>query len=462
MARFRWVGHDQAVGAIPQTHYASSGDLSIAYQVVGDGDVDVVYVPGWVSHVELQWEPSPTSGIIEGLARFARVITFDKRGTGLSDRSFGAGSLEDRMDDVRAVMDAAGVERAALFGVSEGGPLSMVFAASNPDRVTSLVLFASFARAVIGPDYPHGVSPEEVAAFIEAIPPLWGTGVLLAANAPDPPEGIDSVAAAGRFERHASTPGVATAIMRANAEIDVRDVLAAINVPTLIVHCDRDPFISVEHSRYLARHIEDAKYVELAGDFHVTWQPERYGPMFEAIEEFLTGTSHAYEPDRALKTVLFTDIVDSTPTAARLGDARWREVLDAHDTVVRRQLERFRGTEVATTGDGFLATFDGPARAIRCAQAIVEAVAAMGIHVRAGVHAGECEVRNHDLAGMAVHIGSRVAARAGADEVLVTSTVRDLVAGSGLEFESLGEHDLKGVPGSWQLLRALDRPRDGA
>lgn len=446
------------MGGIPETHYASSGDLSIAYQVVGDGDVDVVYVPGWVSHVELQWEPSPVSGFIHGLARFARVITFDKRGTGLSDRSLGAGTLEDRMDDVRAVMDAAGVDRAALLGMSEGGPLSMVFAASNPERVTSLVLFASFARAVSGPDYPHGASPRRAAQLLDAIPSLWGTGVLLSANAPDPPEGIDALGAAARFERHASTPGVATAIMRANVEIDVRDVLPAISVPTLIVHCDADPFISVDHARYLAGHIAGARYVEVPGDFHVTWRPERYGPALEAIEEFLTGTAHAHEPDRALKTILFTDIVDSTATAAQLGDARWRELLDAHDTVVRREVERFRGTEVSTTGDGFLVAFDGPARAIRCAHAIVDAVAAVGLRVRAGVHAGECEIRGDDLAGMAVHIGARVSARAEPGEVLVTSTVRDLVAGSGLDFEDAGDHALKGVPGTWRLLRALPQP----
>lgn len=439
----------------PETRYASSGELSIAYQVVGEGDVDIVYVPGWVSHVELQWEPSPTSGLIEGLTRFARVITFDKRGTGLSDRSLGAGTLEDRMDDVRAVMDAAGVERAALLGVSEGGPLSMVFAAANPGRVSSLVLFASFARAVSGPDYPHGVSPKVAAAFVESVPALWGTGVLLSANAPDAPHGVDAVGAAARYERNATTPGVATSLLRANVEIDVRDVLPAIKVPTLIVHCDRDPFISVDHARYLAQHIDGAEYVEIDGDFHVTWRPERYAPMLEAIEAFLTGTAHAHEPDRALKTVLFTDIVDSTRTAARLGDARWRALLDVHDAAVRRELTRFRGTEVSTTGDSFFATFDGPARAIRCGHAIIDAVAAIGLRVRAGVHTGECEIRGSDLAGMAVHIGARVSALAAAEEVMVTSTVRDLVAGSDLGFEDAGEHELKGVPGTWRVLRAL-------
>ncbi len=439
----------------PQTRYASSGDLSIAYQVVGDGDLDIVYVPGWVSHVEMQWEPGPIRGFIAGLARIGRVITFDKRGTGLSDRSLGAGTLEDRMDDVRAVMDAAEVGQAALVGISEGGPLSVLFAASYPDRVQSLTLFASFARVVSGEDYPHGPSPEGALRAIARIPSLWGTGVMLSANAPDPPEGVDALALAGRFERHASTPSVAAAIMRANVDIDVREVLPAVRVPTLVVHCEGDPFISVEHSRYLAQHIEGAEYVEFPGDFHVTWRPERYGPVLEAIEEFLTGTAHLHEPDRVLKTILFTDIVDSTPTAARLGDTRWRELLDAHDGVVRRELERYRGTEVATTGDGFLAAFDGPARALRCAHAVIDALGAVGVQVRAGLHAGECEVRGQDLAGMAVHIGARVSALGGPGEVLVSRTVRDLVAGSGLEFEDLGEHHLKGVPGTWQLMRSL-------
>jgi pimeloyl-ACP methyl ester carboxylesterase len=443
------------VQGTPDTRYATSGELSIAYQVVGEGDVDIVFVPGWVSHVEMQWEPNPVLGFVDGLGRIGRLVTFDKRGTGLSDRSLGAGALEDRMDDVRAVMDAAGVERASLVGLSEGGPLSILFAASYPDRVRSLVLYASFARAVSGPGYPHGVSPQDALAFVDLVPSLWGTGQVLTANAPDPPPGFDAVAAAARFERHASTPGVAAAIMRANVDIDVRDVLPAINVPTLVVHCDRDPFISVDHGRYLAAHIEGATYLEIEGDYHLSWRPERYAQALEAIAEHFTGSAHAPEPDRVLKTILFTDIVDSTPTAARLGDARWRQLLDVHDETVRREVLRFRGVEVGTTGDGFLVAFDGPARAIRCAHAIVAAVATAGLQVRAGVHAGECEVRGDDLAGMAVHIGARVASAAGADEVLVSSTVRDLVAGSGLEFEDRGEHDLKGVPGRWRLLRSL-------
>jgi pimeloyl-ACP methyl ester carboxylesterase len=440
---------------VPTTRYASSGDLSIAYQVVGDGDVDVVFVPGFVSHVELMWEPNPVRGLLEGLTRFARVIVFDKRGTGLSDRSLGAGTLEERMDDVRAVMDAAGLEQASLLGMSEGGPMSLLFAATYPERVRSLVLYAGFARAVSGPDYPYGVSPELAGQFVEALQAGWGTGTFMTANPSDVPPGDEPIRAAARFERNATTPGVAAAIMRANIDIDARHVLPAVTVPTLVVHCSGDPFISVEHGRYVAEHIDGARFVEVDADFHLTWAAERYGPVLEPIEEFLTGVAHAPETDRVLKTVLFTDIVDSTATAAELGDARWKEVLDAHDVAVRRQVVRFRGTEVATTGDGFLLAFDGPARAIRCAHAIVEAAVEVGVHVRAGLHTGECETRGDDLAGMAVHIGARVAATAQADEVLVSSTVRDLVAGSGMQFEERGEHQLKGVPGTWRLLRAV-------
>jgi class 3 adenylate cyclase/esterase/lipase len=443
------------MGDVPTTRYASSGDLSIAYQVVGEGDVDIVYVPGFVSHVELLWEPNPLRPLVEGLARFARVVVFDKRGTGLSDRSLGAGTLEERMDDVRAVMDAAGLEQASLMGLSEGGPMSLLFAATHPERVRSLVLYGSFARAVSGPDYPYGVSAELASAFIEDLQANWGTGTFSAANAADPPPGEEPLRAAARFERNTTTPGVAAAIMRANIEIDARHVLQAVTVPTLVVHCSRDPFISVEHGRYMAEHIDEARFVEVDADFHLTWSAERWGPVLEPIEEFLTGVAHAPETDRVLKTVLFTDIVDSTATAAELGDTRWKDLLDAHDIAVRRQVARFRGNEVATTGDGFLVAFDGPARAIRCAHAIVDAAAEVGVRVRAGLHTGECETRGDDLAGMAVHIGARVAAAAQPDEVLVSSTVRDLVAGSGMEFEERGTHQLKGVPGTWPLLRAI-------
>ena len=443
------------MGATPETRYATSGELSIAYQVFGDGDVDVVFAPGFVSHLELMWEPGPFRGLMEGLARFARVIAFDKRGTGLSDRSLGAGSIEERMDDVRAVMDAVGLERAALVGVSEGGPMSLLFAATYPERVQSLALFGSFARTVNGPGYDAPLDPETAGRMVDTIPSLWGTGGVLALPTADQPPGEDAALAIARFERNASTPRVAHAIMRANIEIDVRDILPSIRTPTLIVHCSGDPFIDVVHGRYLGEHIPGAKYVEIDADFHITWRAERYAPVLEALEEFLTGEVHAYEADRVLQTILFTDIVDSTRTAAALGDNRWREILDAHDHAVRQEVRRHRGREIATTGDGFLVAFDGPARGIRCAHAIVAAAAAQGVQVRAGLHAGECERRGDDLAGLAVHIGARVAGAADPGEVLVSSTVRDLVAGSGLQFEDRGDHELKGVPGRWQLLLAV-------
>ena len=443
------------MGGTPETRYATSGELNIAYQVFGDGDVDVVFAPGFVSHLELMWDPGPFRGLMDGLGRFARVIAFDKRGTGLSDRSLGAGTIEERMDDVRAVMDAVGLERAALFGVSEGGPLALLFAATYPERVQSLALLGSFARTVSAPDYPAPLDPETTREMVDAIPSIWGTGAVLALPTSDQPPDEESLAAIARFERNSSTPRVAHAIMRANIEIDVRDILPSIRTPTMILHCARDPFIDVVHGRYLGEHIPGAQYVEIDADFHITWRAERYAPILEALEEFFTGEIHAYEPDRVLQTVLFTDIVDSTRTAAELGDARWRAVLDSHDHAVRQAVRRHRGREITTTGDGFLVAFDGPARGIRCAHAIVAAAAGLGIPVRAGLHAGECERRGNDLAGVAVHIGARVAGAAGDGEVLVSSTVRDLVAGSGLEFEDRGEHELKGVPGTWQLLLAL-------
>ena len=445
---------------ISDTRYARSGELSIAYRVAGSGPVDIVFIPGFVSHVELVLEPGPLRPLFEGLARFGRVIFFDKRGTGLSDRSLGAGTLEERMDDVRAVLDAEGLASAAIFGLSEGGPMSVLFAATHPQRVRSLVLMASYARTVQGDGYPHGPTRDEVEPFLEWLEATWGTGAVLAGNTADAPPGDEPVRLAARYERNASTPGVAASIMRANTEIDVRHVLAAIRVPTLVVHCTDDPFVDVTHGRYLAEHIEGAELVELDADFHVTWNAERYGPALEATERFLTGSSHAAEPDRVLKTVLFTDIVDSTRTAARLGDARWRELLDAHDRLVRTELVRFRGEEIATTGDGFLAAFDGPARGIRCAQSIVAQSGAAGLPVRAGLHTGECELRGSDLAGLAVHIGARVAAQADGGEVLVSSTVRDLVAGSGIGFVDRGEHQLKGVPDSWRLFAVAGDPSD--
>jgi class 3 adenylate cyclase len=418
---------------------------------VGEGPFDLVLVPGFVSHLELNWE-EPGRALQERLASFSRLILFDKRGTGLSDRPGGLPDLETRMDDVRAVMDAAGSERAALVGTSEGGPMELLFAATYPERTSALVLWASFARTIQGEDYPFGNSAETAESTFEWVRRAWGQGRVIDRIAfQDAPRDESMQRQLARFERNSATPALAAAALRFGAQTDVRLVLPSVSAPALVLHRTGDPLIPVECGRYLAEHIEGAKYVELAGPFHLSGAGQDE-TMLDEIEEFLTGKRHVPEIDRVLKTVLFTDIVGSTEQAAQLKDRRWKEVLDAHDATVRRELERFHGQEVKTTGDGFLAAFDGPARAIRCAQAIASRSRAIGIDVRAGLHSGECEVRGEDLAGMTVHIGARIAVLARPDEVLVTSTVRDLVIGSGIGFDDRGRHTLKGVPGEWQVL----------
>ncbi|MGA8218139.1 MAG: adenylate/guanylate cyclase domain-containing protein [Solirubrobacterales bacterium] len=456
--KLRRVGDDlareeeaSARGEGAETRYAKSGDLSIAYQVVGSGR-DVVFVAGSVSHVELGWEGPPTGPLQRRLSGCGRLITFDKRGLGLSDRSAELPTLEQRMDDVRAVMDAADCERAAVVGMSEGGPMALLFAATYPERVSALVLWATFARLSWAPDYPDGIDLEEAEAVCDQIEGSWGHGRVLPLIAmQDAPDDEATRRRFARFERSSATPAMAAAANRFSLYIDARPALSAISVPTLVIHRSGDPLINVAHGRYLAEHIDGARFSEYPGDFHES-ALGRDEEVLDEIEEFLTGTRREHEIDRVLKTILFTDIVGSTERAVRMGDRRWRELLDAHDSAVREELERFRGHEVKAIGDGFLAAFDGPARAIRCAQAITDKVGAMGLEVRAGLHSGECEARGDDLAGVAVHIGARVGSLAGPSEVLVTSTVRDLVAGSGVEFHDRGRHDLKGIPGEWQLL----------
>ena len=439
---------------VPETRYARSGELSIAYQEFGEGDLDLVFVPGFISHGDLSWHTPLFQGFYHRFGAFARVLTFDKRGTGLSDRSLGFGAAEDRMDDIRAVMDTAGYERAAVVGISEGGPLAILFAATYPERVSALVLWDTFARFVTAPDYPVGLDPSEVDSFVDMMVSNWGNGETLRFLVSDMPTDPETKALIARYERSAATPTLVGEIMRANAAIDVRTALPAVSAPTLVVHRRGDPAIPVEIGRYLAEHIADARFLELPGDWHVNGAEGGEEDALDAIEEFLTGRRHAVAVpvDRVLKTVLFTDIVDSTARAAAEGDRGWRKLLDAHDAAMRRELERFRGDEVKTTGDGFLAAFDGPGRAIGCARAVAADAQQLGVEVRAGVHTGECELRGDDLAGIAVHIGARVASLAGPSEVLVTSTVRDLVTGSGIEFQERGVHSLKGVPGEWQLL----------
>jgi pimeloyl-ACP methyl ester carboxylesterase len=433
----------------PQTRYARSGDVNIAYQVVGDGPRDLVLVPGWVSNVEVFWEHPAAASFLNRLASFCRLILFDKRGTGLSDRVDIPG-IETRMDDVRAVMDAAKSDRAVLFGYSEGGPMCAVFAATYPARAAGLIMHGSYARRVRAADYPWGVPASEWEAFIETTSRDWGGPVGLEARAPSL---IDDDAFRqwwARFTRMSAGPAGSAAILRMNAHIDVRHVLPSIRVPTLILHPEGDRTVPVELGRYLARHIPGARYVEMPGIDHVPFGDTADRTLAET-EAFVAGLSREAEPDRVLATVMFADIVGSTERAAELGDRRWRELLQGFHATVRGELARFRGREIDTAGDGVLAAFDGPARAVRCACAVGLAIKPLGLRVRAGIHTGECEVMGDKLAGIAVHIGARVAAAAREDEVLVSSTVRDLVAGSGLQFSDRGRQSLKGIPGDWQL-----------
>lgn len=440
---------------VPRTRYAKSGDVNIAYQVVGEGPLDLVYVPGWVSNVELMWEEPRSVRFLERLASFSRLILFDKRGTGLSDPvpESDLPTLEQRMDDVRAVMDTVGSERAALFGHSEGGNMCFLFAATHPDRTVAVVTFQVFAKRLWSEDYPWAPTPEEREAYIARVEETWGTAADLADLASSAEDDPAFARWLTRYFRQGASPRAAAALARMNTDIDVRDVLPSIRVPTLVMHRTENRETHVEEGRYIASLIPGAKFVELPGRDHFMFL-EDADAVLDEVEEFLTGARREPEPDRVLATVLFTDIVGSTDRAAELGDRRWRELLDRHDRAVRGELGRFRGREVKTIGDGFLATFDGPARAVRCAEAIREAVRPLGIEVRAGVHTGEVEVIGEDVGGIAVHIGARIMDLAEPGEVLVSSTVRDLVSGSGIEFEDRGAHRLKGVPGEWSVLTA--------
>jgi class 3 adenylate cyclase len=438
----------------PETRYAKSGDVNIAYQVVGEGPFDLVYVPGWISNVELMWEEPAHARLLQRLASFSRLILFDKRGTGMSDPVSldGLPTLEQRMDDVRAVMDAVGCERAAIFGSSEGGLMSVLFAATLPDRTRALVTHAIYAKRLWSHDYPWAPTPDDRAAEIAEIEAAWGGEMDISNLAPSADDAFKRRAVA--YLRRSASPGAAVALLRMNSQIDVREVLPTIRVPTLVLHRAQDRDVTVEEGRWIAERIPGATFVELPGDEHLIWAGD-VDRLVDEVEEFLTGSRPVQEPDRVLATVLFTDLVGSTERAAKLGDRRWRELLEQHRAIVRRELERFRGSEVDTAGDGFLATFDGPARAIRCASQIRDGVRALSLEVRAGLHTGECELVQGKVSGIAVHTGARVAGAAGAGEILVSGTVRDLVAGSGIQFEDRGEHELKGV-GAWRLYSVLD------
>jgi pimeloyl-ACP methyl ester carboxylesterase/class 3 adenylate cyclase len=435
-----------------QTRYAQSGTVSIAYQVSGSGPVDLVWAQGWLSNLDRAWDSPDVARFIGRLAGFARLIRFDRRGQGLSDRDVGTSTLEERADDIRAVMDAAGSERAVLFGVSEGGFMASMFAATYPERTLGMILYGCFAKGSRGPDYPWGLTDAEREAQIAQLLATWGSPFNLDSGAPS----VAGDAAArewfGAYLRSAASPGAAMAVERLRGQIDIRPVLRTVAVPTLVLHRTGDQWIDVAEGRYIAGLVPGARFVELPGGDHIPFWGETE-PLIGEIEEFVTGHRRAAPTERVLLTVLMTDIVGSTALAARLGDAKWKDLLGAHDAVVRRLVAQFDGREVKATGDGFLLSFTGPTRAIQCARAIHAEAARIGLEVRAGLHTGECERRGEDLSGLAVHLAARTSAEAGAGETLVTGTVRDLVVGSGIGFEGVGARVLKGIPGEWPLYR---------
>jgi class 3 adenylate cyclase/pimeloyl-ACP methyl ester carboxylesterase len=437
----------------PQTHYAPCGDLSIAYQVIGDGPHDLVVIPPYVWHIEQLWNDPGYHQFMRGLTDFARVISYDKRGTGMSDPVTAAPSLDERMDDVVAVLDAAGSQRATVFGMSEGGPIGTLLAASHPERTERLITYGSFVCPLDAPGAPGAERCASSRQLLETVLEHWGEGRNIEWAAPS----IDTPSMrrfTGLLERVAMSPAMARANIAANFEIDIRPILSSVRVPTLVLH-RRDDFVPVEHGRYYAEHISGARMVELDGRDHWPFVGDVDAIVGE-VEEFVTGARAAHDTDSLLATVLFTDIVGSTERAAALGDNAWRAVLHEHEELVRRHLHTHEGREVKTMGDGFLALFDRPARAVRCASRIASDAAELGISIRAGLHTGECERRGTDVTGLAVHIGARIGALAGPDEVLVSGTVRDLVLGSGIKFADRGRHVLKGLPGEWPVFAVAD------
>jgi pimeloyl-ACP methyl ester carboxylesterase len=439
----------------PDTRYARAPDgTSIAYQVVGDGPLDLVYASGIWSNVELMWDEPAWARFLERLASFSRLILFDMRGVGLSDRGPEPPSIELQRDDVEAVLDAAGSDAAVVFGSARAASMAMLFAATHPDRTKALVLYAPVARTVSAPDFPHGKSPEEQMSFVERFVREVGTAQNLALQAPSVADDERFVAWWARFERLVASPSAYEELARIFTDVDVRRVLPAIHVPTLVLHRRGDRIVSEGQVAYVAERIEGARLVEFNGDDHLPFVGDG-DAIVDEVEEFVTGSRPVPEIDRVLATVLFTDIVGSTERQAALGDRGWKDLVEQHHAAVRAQLGRYRGLEQDTAGDGFYVRFDGPARAIRCAQEIVEAVRPFGIEVRAGLHAGECEVVEGKCSGLSVSIGARVMAHAGPSEVLVSQTVKDLTAGSDLTFEDAGEHELKGVPDRWHLYRVV-------
>lgn len=440
----------------PQTRYAQADGASIAYQVLGDGPIDVVLVLGFATHLEVQRESPPFARFLERMSSFSRLIVFDKRGTGLSDPVAQVPTLEQRVDDVRAVMDAAGSKCAALVGISEGGPMSVMFAATHPERATALVLYGAMGRTTEAPDYPWAAPADALReAAAEFIAPHWGqpNDTMVELFAPSSAHDPQALELNARMERSAASPSMVLQIFEMFLDIDVRAVLPTVHVPTLVLHRRGDRVVNRRAGEELAARISGARYVELPGIDHLPWAGDSEA-VVGAIEEFLTGARSPAEPNRVLATVMFTDIVGSTARAGELGDARWRDLLVAHHAAVQEELVRFRGREVKALGDGYLATFDGPARAIRCGCAIAAAAPELELGVRVGIHSGEVEVMGADIGGIAVHIAARVGALAASGEVLVTSTVKDLVAGSGIQFRDCGATELKGIPDAWRLFAA--------
>ncbi len=440
----------------PDTRYTNSSGVSIAYQVVGDGPIDLVLVPGWLSNIEVFWEEPNIVRFFQRLAAFSRLIVFDKRGTGLSDRGIEAATLEERMDDVRAVLDAVGSPRAALLGYSEGGSMCTLFAATYPDRTAALITIGSYARRLRAPDYPYFTDRDEALKAVEAAAAAWGGPVWIDLRMPSVADDPLIRQWWSKFLRMSASASAAAALQRLNIEIDVRHVLPSIRVPTLILHAEKDRAVPVGAGRYMAACIPNAKFVEVDGIDHLPFY-DRSDVFVQHIQAFLTGRSALPVPESRVSTLMFTDIVGSTQMAVEKGNLRFGDLLEAHHKAVRSELAQYRGEEIDTAGDGFLASFDGPARAIKCALAIVKSLGALGIACRIGLHTGECEVRQGRLHGIALHIAARVAALASPRAVFVSQTVRDLVAGSDLTFVNAGSHMLKGVPGEWQLHEVVER-----
>lgn len=441
----------------PKTQYAKSGKLSIAFQVIGKGPVDLIYVPGWVSNIDNLWDDSKMSEFLTKLTNFSRLILFDKRGTGLSDRENELSTLEERMDDIRNVMDAASSERAVLFGHSEGGTVSTLFAATYPQRTVALITFGVFAKRKYSVDYPWAPTKEEREKFYTLIQEEWGNGQKMGLDLLMPSLANDSnyIEWYAGYIRSAASPGAALALARMNTEADITQILSSVKVPTLVLHRTGDKDSNVEEGKYIAAHIPDAKFVELPGNDHLFWVGDTYSVIAE-IEEFITGIRPSKIFDRVLFTILFTDIVSSTQHLSKHGDKKWIEILETHNEIVRKELTRFNGKEIKSTGDGFLATFDGPSRAVRCADAIRKAIKILNIEITAGIHIGECEIFDeHDIGGVAVHIAARVLKKARPNQILITMTVKHLLGGTGLEFSDLGEFSLKGIDDNYRLYALL-------